>query len=146
MNTPNTPQQKLNHIALAQWIKDSQDNLDIRLELLAAIAAEMKAKYDALDRRIHAETSPRTVQGEGDMTFVIQAWILVTGAASIWLLSTSTGPRHHAGCWIGLAGQPAWIFTTLQHFQWGVFLLSVAFSISYLRGIRQHCRNHSQRR
>jgi len=78
------------------------------------------------------------------MNTAAQIWIFATGAASIWLLSTTTGARHHAGCWIGLAGQPAWIFTTLQHFQWGVFLLSVVFSCSYLRGIVQHRRTSSK--
>lgn len=42
------PQQKLNHVALAQAIKDSQDTFLLRMELFAAVAAEMKAKYDAL--------------------------------------------------------------------------------------------------
>ena len=41
-------QQKLNHVALAQALKDSQDTFLIRMELVAALAAEMKAKYDAL--------------------------------------------------------------------------------------------------
>ena len=41
-------QQKMNHVALAQAIKDSQETFLLRMELFAAVAAEMKAKYDAL--------------------------------------------------------------------------------------------------
>jgi hypothetical protein len=41
-------QQKLSQIALSQAIKDSQDTFLLRLELFAAVAAEIKAKYDAL--------------------------------------------------------------------------------------------------
>lgn len=41
-------QQKMNHVALAQAIKDSQETFLLRTELFAAVAAEMKAKYDAL--------------------------------------------------------------------------------------------------
>lgn len=41
-------QQKIDHIALAQVIKDSQDSFLLRMELIAAVAQELKAKYDAL--------------------------------------------------------------------------------------------------
>lgn len=41
-------QQKLDRLALAQAIKDTQDTFLIRMELFAIIAAETKAKYDAL--------------------------------------------------------------------------------------------------
>ncbi len=44
----NSAPQKLNHIALAQAIKDSQETFQLRLELFSVVAAEMKAKYDAL--------------------------------------------------------------------------------------------------
>jgi hypothetical protein len=44
----NPAAQKLNHIALAQVIKESQDTFQLRLELFSVVAAEMKAKYDAL--------------------------------------------------------------------------------------------------
>ena len=41
-------QQKMSHVALAQAIKDAQDTFLLRMELFAAVAAEMKAKHDAL--------------------------------------------------------------------------------------------------
>lgn len=44
----NQPQQKLNALALAQAIKDSKDTFLLRMELLAQVAAEMKAKHEAL--------------------------------------------------------------------------------------------------
>lgn len=44
----NNPQKKLDHVALAQAIKDSQETFLLRLEVFAAVAAEMKATYDAL--------------------------------------------------------------------------------------------------
>lgn len=66
---------------------------------------------------------------------LVQLWIFATGAASIWLVSDPSARHHTAGCWIGMAGQPAWYYTTFQHFQWGVFLLALVFTASYLRGI-----------
>lgn len=44
----NDAQAKMSHIAIAQAIKDSQDTFQLRMELFAAVAAELKAKYDAL--------------------------------------------------------------------------------------------------
>lgn len=67
--------------------------------------------------------------------FLFQAWIVITGGASIWLMSDPASPHHRRGCWIGLAGQPCWLISTLQNFQWGMFLLSVVFTASYIRGI-----------
>jgi hypothetical protein len=69
------------------------------------------------------------------MDFLFQAWIVITGATSIWLISNPYSPYYRLGCWIGLAGQPAWFFSTYQNFQWGMFLLSIAFTGSYIRGL-----------
>lgn len=44
----NDAQQRLNGLAVVQAIKDSQDNFAIRMELFHVVAAEIKAKYDAL--------------------------------------------------------------------------------------------------
>lgn len=41
-------QQKLNHVAIAQALKDNQDTFLLRMELISAMAAELKAKYDAM--------------------------------------------------------------------------------------------------
>lgn len=64
---------------------------------------------------------------------LLQIWIVLTGALSIWIL---TGRKYHRlGCWIGLAGQPAWFLTTYENFQWGIFMLALIYTASYLRGI-----------
>lgn len=41
-------QQKLNRVAIAQALKDNQDTFLLRMELISAMAAELKAKYDAM--------------------------------------------------------------------------------------------------
>lgn len=71
---------------------------------------------------------------------LFQAWILITGAASIWLLADPAGKARRAGCWIGLAGQPLWFISTWHNSQWGMFLLTTAFTASYIRGLLQHRR------
>lgn len=69
------------------------------------------------------------------MTFLFQAWIVITGAISIWLMSSQNSRHQRIGCLVGLVGQPAWFITTIQNFQWGMFLLSIAFTGSYIRGL-----------
>ncbi len=72
--------------------------------------------------------------------FLLQAWIVITGGAAVWLTTNPGGRYHRLACCIGLAGQPCWYITTLQNFQWGVFLLSVIYTASYVRGILLHRR------
>jgi len=65
----------------------------------------------------------------------LQIWIAVTGVASCWLISSSDRRLAHVGFAIGLAGQPAWLFTSASSSQWGQFLLTLVFTASYLRGL-----------
>lgn len=67
---------------------------------------------------------------------LLQLWVLVTTGASVWLMSNPHNRRYRRlGCWLGLAAQPVWFFSTFQNFQWGMFLLSIVFTVSYLRGL-----------
>lgn len=68
----------------------------------------------------------------------LQAWVFISGALSIWLLSDPRSRFHRIGCWVGLAAQPVWLLTTFQHSQWGMFALSLIYTASFLRGILQH--------
>lgn len=71
----------------------------------------------------------------------LQAWIVLTGGCSVWMTTNPVSPRHHhVGCWIGLAGQPAWVITTWENVQWGILLLNLILTISFIRGIRRHRR------
>jgi hypothetical protein len=72
--------------------------------------------------------------------FLFQAWILITGATSIWLLSSPNAVHRYRACCIGLLGQPFWFISAAENFQWGIFLLSIAYSVSYGRGILNHHR------
>lgn len=68
----------------------------------------------------------------------LQAWVFISGALSIWLLSDPRSRFHRHGCWIGLLAQPVWLLTTFQAHQWGMFALSLIYSASFLRGILKY--------
>jgi hypothetical protein len=67
-----------------------------------------------------------------------QAAIAVFGVVSIWL-SQSPDPRQQswAPIW-GLIGQPFWFIATYRAEQWGMFALSIAFTVCWLRGLHTH--------
>lgn len=67
---------------------------------------------------------------------ITQLAIFLLSSASIWLLS---GPTP--GLWgyaLGLASQPFWLFAAARAQQWGVFALSLVYSVLWLRGIINH--------
>jgi hypothetical protein len=66
--------------------------------------------------------------------FVVQAIIFATSAAAMWLLTDRSEKRRRAGCWIGLLGQPFWLYSTFGT-QWGIFGLAVLYLYCYARGI-----------
>ncbi|WP_025918313.1 hypothetical protein [Herminiimonas sp. CN] len=72
------------------------------------------------------------------MASLLQAWVFISGALSIWLLSDPRSRFHRLGCWVGLASQPIWLWSTSQNHQWGMFALSLIYIASFLRGILQH--------
>jgi hypothetical protein len=63
-----------------------------------------------------------------------QIWILLTGVPAIWLSQGSDAQRRYA-CLFGMAGQPAWIVASLLAAQWGIFVLTLLYTIGWGRGI-----------
>ena len=67
------------------------------------------------------------------MKDVVQLLIFGFSAVSIWCFAGVKYKR--LGFIIGLCGQPFWFFTSFQAGQWGVFLLSIWFTINHIRGL-----------
>jgi hypothetical protein len=67
----------------------------------------------------------------------LQAIILVLSLAAIYLL-TSPGPYARWGHVVGLASQPFWLAATWRARQWGMFVLAIAYSGLWLRGIASY--------
>jgi hypothetical protein len=74
-----------------------------------------------------------------------QIIITIGGFLAIWL-SQSPHPRTQRwGPVIGLVSQPAWFYASYLAEQWGIFLLSIAYTAAWLRGFRNHWRPATER-
>lgn len=65
---------------------------------------------------------------------ICQIWILALGGAAIWLV----GRKEKWGRWgfvVGAVSQPAFLYTTFVHDQWGMFILALWYTYSWLQGI-----------
>lgn len=67
----------------------------------------------------------------------LQAVIVITAIAALAML-TAGGTWARWGAAIGFAGQPAWIWSTFIHGQFGMFVVSLAFALVYAWGIWRH--------
>jgi len=70
---------------------------------------------------------------------VLQALLLVTSAAAIWLVA-QTPPLQAWGYVVGLASQPFWLAATWRARQWGMFLLAFFYIGAWTTGIVNHFR------
>lgn len=70
---------------------------------------------------------------------IAQSAILILSAAAMWLVS---GHGRHAryGWALGLASQPFWVYATFTAEQWGMFALSIFYTATWWRGLRNHWR------
>jgi hypothetical protein len=73
------------------------------------------------------------------MESIIQIIILVLSGLAVWLVSHSKARVRKWGYVAGLAGQPFWLFTTVQHEQWGLVVLSGWYTEAWARGVINFC-------
>jgi hypothetical protein len=74
------------------------------------------------------------------MTFdvVAQVGIALTGATAIFVVGLKEPRRRRWGFVLGVCGQPFWIYTTWNHEQWGILLLTAVYTYSWINGLRNH--------
>lgn len=63
--------------------------------------------------------------------FISQVVILIFGVSAIVLVAK----KNRWGFVLGLLSQPFWFITAFLHQQWGIFLVSLVYSISWIFGI-----------
>lgn len=64
--------------------------------------------------------------------------ILLTGASACWLSQDKRPNYRKWACVFGIVGQPLWFWTAYINEQWGVFLVSFIYTISWVRGIQNN--------
>jgi hypothetical protein len=67
---------------------------------------------------------------------LIQFAIVFFSCISVFLFSTKSWFRY--GFVVGLLGQPFWIYASIESGQWGIFVVAIWFTVSHIRGIRNH--------
>lgn len=65
---------------------------------------------------------------------ICQIWIAVFGAASIWFVARKEKWKRW-GYILGMIGEPAWVYTTIKHEQWGMFLLTLWYTYAWGQGV-----------
>lgn len=68
---------------------------------------------------------------------VCQVMIVLFGVPAMWLIC-GTGRWKGLGYLLGLMGQPAWFYTVITHEQWGMLLLVIFYTISWIRGVHNY--------
>lgn len=65
-----------------------------------------------------------------------QILIAFTGLAAIWLSQSRNESQRKYSCIFGLAGQPFWFYSAYTTQQWGILILTVFYTLSWVRGIK----------
>lgn len=65
---------------------------------------------------------------------LIQAWILFTGVTALLLTIHGNELGRILAPFIGLAGQPAWVWSAYQADQMGILLVTGAYTLVWLSG------------
>ena len=67
-----------------------------------------------------------------------QVIIAVTGIPAIWLANDYREWRRQYACLFGLAGQPFWILAAYEASQWGIFILTILYTVAWMRGFKRY--------
>jgi hypothetical protein len=63
-----------------------------------------------------------------------QLWICVFGCSAVWFIGRLEAWRRW-GYVLGLMSQPAWLYASIHHEQWGIALLSAWYTYSWGQGV-----------
>lgn len=67
-----------------------------------------------------------------------QIGIALFGVTAIFLSQDKDENRRKYACIFGLIGQPFWLYTAYSNQQWGVLILSILYTYSWYRGIKNN--------
>lgn len=66
---------------------------------------------------------------------ITQTMITTTGIIAIWLVNDHRATHRRYACIIGLVGQPFWLYSAYTAGHWGVFILSMVYTVAWGRGL-----------
>lgn len=65
---------------------------------------------------------------------IIQIGILLFGVPAIWFVSRKEKWKRW-GYIFGLCSQPFWMYSAITNEQWGIFILTLFYTYSWIQGI-----------
>lgn len=69
---------------------------------------------------------------------IAQIGIALFGVVAIWLSQAASESQRKYACLFGLCSQPFWFWSAYSAEQWGIFVLCVLYTVSWLRGLKQY--------
>jgi hypothetical protein len=67
---------------------------------------------------------------------LLQLWIAITGCLFIWLTASPAPRTRRIGYAVGLLGQVGWFADTVGTDRWGVFTMTIIWTVGMVRGFR----------
>lgn len=72
------------------------------------------------------------------LEIITQIWIGYFGVLAVWMSQAPQEGRRRYACIYGLIGQPAWFVAAWQAQQWGIFFVTILYTVAWFRGYRRH--------
>lgn len=79
-----------------------------------------------------------TVLSESTGKNMDQIGVAFTSLIAVWLTQQGNKGLQRYACFFGLAGQPFWFYATYTAEQWGIFMMSIFYTCSWLVGLKRH--------
>ena len=67
-----------------------------------------------------------------------QLAIAVFGVSAVFLTQVENPELNRYACLFGLAAQPFWFYASASENQWGIFCVSILYSLAWLKGLHRH--------
>lgn len=66
---------------------------------------------------------------------LLQAVLAICGLSALWMATGTNPVLRKWSCAVGLLGQPAWMAYAWSTQGWGLMVLSVIYTLVYIRGL-----------
>jgi hypothetical protein len=66
---------------------------------------------------------------------ISQLGIISFSGSTIFFLSNEKRKWRKIGYIVGILGEPFWFYTTLHNEQWGIFVLSLWYTLNFCKGL-----------
>lgn len=68
----------------------------------------------------------------------VQACIFTTGLAGVYLSQSKSANKRKFACFFGMAGQPFWLYASINSEQYAIALMSIVYFAVWAKGFKTH--------